>query len=184
VAKQSFEDSVPFPSSTWERGRNSGEENLSRTRDFVIADFGRAAGIRIPMRFFLALLAISAALGSAKANLGDSEAKINTAYGKRIEMPRIAGNQGHLYERGEFIYNVIFRDGVSVFEMYARANQAELSSKEIAAFLKANAAGATWIPANEKPAGREWKRSDHKAKAAYFRLGGRPTLTVMEATRK
>jgi hypothetical protein len=70
--------------------------------------------------------------------------------------------------------------------MYARTNQAELSSKEIAAFLKANAAGATWIPvpANNKAAGREWKRSDHRAKAAYFRLGGRPTLTVMEATRK
>jgi hypothetical protein len=138
------------------------------------------------MRFFLGLLAISAGLGSASANLGESEAKINAAYGKRIEMPRIAGNQGHLYERGEFIYNVIFRDGVSVFEMYARANQAELSSKEIAAFLKANAAGATWVPvpANIKAAGREWKRSDHKAKAAYFREGARPTLTVMEATRK
>jgi hypothetical protein len=122
--------------------------------------------------------------GSASANLGDSEAKINAAYGKRLEMPRIAGNQGHQYEKAGFVYDVIFRDGVSVFEMYARANQAELSSKEIAAFLKANAAGATWIPANEKPGGREWKRSDHKAKAAYFRLGGRPTLTVMEATRK
>jgi hypothetical protein len=165
------------------RGFQGGKDG-GHTRDFVIADFGRAAGIHIPMRFVLGLLAISAALGSASANLGDSEAKINAAYGKRIEMPRIAGNQGHLYERGEFVYNVIFRDGVSVFEMYARANQADLSSKEIAAFLKANAAGATWIPANEKPAGREWKRSDHKAKAAYFRLGGRPTLTVMEATPK
>src|SRR5205085_3452883 len=109
---------------------------------------------------------------------------ITADYGKQVEMPRIAGNQGHQYRRGDFIYDVTFRDGVSVFEMYSRANQAELSSKEIAAFLKANAAGATWIPAKEKPAGREWKRSDHKAKAAYFRLGGRPTLTVMEATRK
>ena len=133
-------------------------------------------------RFLLEILTLVITVASARANLGESEAKINAAYGKRLEMPRIAGNQSHLYERGEFIYNVIFRDGVSVFEMYARANQAELSSKEIAAFLKANAAGATWIPANEKPAGREWKRSDHKAKAAYFRLGGRPTLTVMEAT--
>jgi hypothetical protein len=135
-------------------------------------------------RFLLEILTLVITVASTDAHLGDNEAKINAAYGKRIEMPRIAGNQGHLYERGEFIYNVIFRDGVSVFEMYARANQAELSSKEIAAFLKANAAGATWIPANEKPAGREWKRSDHKAKAAYFRLGGRPTLTVMEATSK
>ena len=140
--------------------------------------------MRSMKRFLVGILTLVITVASTDADLGDSEAKINAAYGKRLEMPRIAGNQSHLYEKGEFIYNVIFRDGVSVFEMYARANQAELSSKEIAAFLKANAAGATWIPANEKPAGREWKRSDHKAKAAYFRLGGRPTLTVMEATRK
>jgi hypothetical protein len=137
------------------------------------------------MRFVLGLLAIFTALGSASANLGDSEAKINAAYGKRLETPQIAGSQGHQYEKGGFTYDVIFRDGVSVFEMYARTNQAELSSKEIAAFLKANAAGATWIAAKAKPAGLEWKRSDHKAKAAYFRLGGgRPTLSVMEASRK
>ena len=136
------------------------------------------------MRFFLALLAISAALGSASANLGDRQEKINASYGKRIQsLPRVDGTVTNLYDKGEYTYSVIFRGGVSVFEMYARANQADLSSGEIATFLKANAAGATWIPANEKPAGREWKRSDHKAKAAYFRLGGRPTLTVMEATR-
>ena len=40
------------------------------------------------MRFFLGFLAIFAALGSASANLGDSEAKINAAYGKRLEMRR------------------------------------------------------------------------------------------------
>src|SRR6476620_11556977 len=121
--------------------------------------------MRSMKRFLVGILTLVITVASASANLGDSGAKINAAYGKRVEMPRIAGNQSHLYEKGEFIYDVIFRDGVSVFEMYARANQGELSSKEIAAFLKANAAGATWIPTEAKPAGREWKRSDHKAKA-------------------
>jgi hypothetical protein len=136
-------------------------------------------------RFLFVLLAISAALGSARANLGDSEAKINASYGKRIEMvAQVPGNEGHLYEKGRYTYMVVFRGGVSVFETYALANRAELSSMEIATFLKANAAGATWIPANAKAGAREWKRSDHKAKAAYFRMADRPTLTVMEATRK
>jgi hypothetical protein len=136
-------------------------------------------------RFILLLTAICAAVSSARANLGDSEAKINASYGKRVEPPLgVPGNQGHLYEKGEYLFMVVFRDGVSVFEMYARANQHELSSSEITSFLKANAAGATWVVAGDKPEGREWKRSDHKAKAAYFRMAGRPTLTVMEATGK
>ena len=134
-------------------------------------------------RLLLMLLAISAALATARANLGDSEAKINASYGKLIQrLPRTEATVSNLYEKGDYTYMVVFRGGVSVFEMYARRNQAELSSKEIATFLKANAAGATWIEAPPKAAGREWKRSDHKAKAAYFRMGDRPTLTVMEAT--
>ena len=136
-------------------------------------------------RFLLVLLAISAGLASASANLGDRQDKINASYGKRIQsLPRVDGTVTNLYDKGEYTYCVIFRGGISVFEMYARANQADLSSGEIATFLKANAAGATWVLANNKAAGREWKRSDHKAKAAYFRLAGRPTLTVMEATRR
>jgi hypothetical protein len=151
--------------------------------DFVIADCGENDAIGNSMkRFLLVLLAISAAVGSARANLGDSEAKITASYGKGERLPGITESTSKVYEKGQYIYNVVFRNGVSVFEMYARANQAELSSKEIATFLKANAAGGTWIEPSNKAAGREWKRSDHKAKAAYFRMGGRPTLTVMEAT--
>jgi hypothetical protein len=129
-------------------------------------------------------MAMCAAVASANANLGDSQAKINASYGKPTgKLPGIGGTVGsYLYEKGEYTYNVIFRDGVSVFEMYARANQHELSPREIASFLKANAAGGTWVLAGDKPAGGEWKRSDHRAKAAYFRMAGRPTLTVMEAT--
>ena len=135
-------------------------------------------------RFLLLFLAICVALASARANLGDNEAKINESYGKRMEkLPQLGEGTSYVYQKGPYTYNVVFRNGVSVFEMYARANQGELSSKEIATFLKANAAGATWVQASDKPAGREWKRSDHKAKAAYFRMAGRPTLTVMEATR-
>jgi hypothetical protein len=135
--------------------------------------------------FLLVLVAISAAVDSAAANLGDSEAKINASYGKRIETPmQLPGSQGHSYQKGPYTYSVMFKNGVSVFEMYSHTNQRELSPKEIASFLKANAGGATWVLAGDKPAGREWKRSDHKAKAAYSRSLGAPMLTVMEATPK
>lgn len=122
-------------------------------------------------------------LVSASANLGDNEARINATYGKLIQkLPRAVGTVSNLYEKGDHTYMVIFRGGVSVFEMCARVDQADLSSKEIASFLKANAGGAAWVAVDNKGAGREWKRSDHNAKASYVRLGGRPTLTVMEAT--
>ena len=134
-------------------------------------------------RFLLGVLTLVVTVASADAALGDNEAKISASYGKLIQrLPRTDATVSNLYEKGDYTYMVVFRGGVSVFEMYARANQADLSSKEIATFLKANAAGAAWVAVDNKGAGREWKRSDHKAKASYFRLGGRPTLTVMEAT--
>jgi len=136
-------------------------------------------------RFLLEILTLAITVASTDAHLGDNEAKISASYGKLIQkLPRLDATVTNLYEKGDYTYMVVFRGGISVFEMYARVNQADLSSKEIATFLQANAAGAAWIAVDNKAAGREWKRSDHKAKAAYFRLGGRPTLTVMEATRK
>lgn len=181
--------------------------------DFVIADFGGAAAIMRSMKQFgfvlsrslarfsngpcrlsngvparrilFGILTLVITVTSTAAKLGDNEGQINAAYGKLIQkLPRTEGSVSNLYEKGDYIYMVVFRGGVSVFEMYARANQADLSSKEIATFLKANAAGAEWVAVDNKGASREWKRSDHKAKASYFRLGGRPTLTVMEATPK
>jgi hypothetical protein len=136
-------------------------------------------------RFLLEILTLVIAVASTDAHLGDNEAKISASYGKLIQkLPRSDATVTNLYEKEDYTYMVVFRGGISVFEMYARANQADLSSKEIATFLKANAAGAAWVAVDNKGAGREWKRSDHKAKASYFRLGGRPTLTVMEATAK
>lgn len=138
-------------------------------------------------RFLLGLFLVATTVASAEANLGDNENKVSAAYGKRIEtVPRIQGSESgtvtNVYSKGGITCMVLFREGVSVFETYARVNQADLSAKEIETFLKANAAGAKWVAVENKGAGREWKRSDHKAKAGYARIGGQPTLTVMEAT--
>jgi hypothetical protein len=55
----------------------------------------------------------------------------------------------------------------------------DLSEKEIAKFLKLNAAGGTWIPANT-PKERRFKRSDNRAEATYGTASGRRALTVRE----
>lgn len=134
--------------------------------------------------FFIVLLSMSFLVGPVSAKLGDNETKINASYGKRIQrLPRADGTVSNLYEKGDYIFFVIFLKGVSVFEMYAHANRTDLSSKEIATFLKANAGGATWVPVN-KGAERRFERSDHKAEATYVQMAGRPTLTVRRRTKK
>ena len=134
-------------------------------------------------RFFIVLLSMSFLVRPVYAKLGDNENKINASHGKRIQrVPRADGTVSNLYEKGDYTFFVIFLKGVSVFEMYARANRTDLSSSEIATFLRANADGATWASA-KKGAERRFERSDHKAEATYVRLAGRPTLTVRLRTK-
>jgi hypothetical protein len=145
----------------------------------------RAAGIENWMkRFFFVLLSMPFFLNSAFAKLGDNEKQIDASYGKRTErLQQDDGTVNSLYEKSGIVYSVMFVHGVSVFEMYSHAKGSDLSAKEIAAFLKANAAGATWTSFN-KGAAREFKRSDRKAKASYSRFVGRPTLIVMSTERR
>jgi len=69
---------------------------------------------------------------------------------------------------------------VSVLERYSRVDGADLSEKEIAKFLKANAdRTVTWIR-DETGTSKErrFKRSDHKAEATCRKVDDRLTLTV------
>jgi len=120
-------------------------------------------------RFLLGILTLVVTVASTDAHLGDNEAKISASYGKLIQkLPRSDATVTNLYEKGDYTYMVLFRGGVSVFEMYARANQADLSAKEIATFLKANAAGAAWVAVDNKGAGREWSEAITRPKRAIF----------------
>jgi hypothetical protein len=89
------------------------------------------------------------------------------------------GRVSILYHRdqGRYLYFVIFANGRSVLEGYSHVNGNDLSEKEIARFLKSNAAGATWIPEGMAKE-RRFTRSDGKAEATYANVDGRPTLTV------
>lgn len=128
-------------------------------------------------RSTIVLLSMLFFLGSVQAKLGDNENQIDASYGKRVErLIQDDGTVNNEYLKDGIVYSVMFVNGVSIFETYSRTNNTGLTTKEIAAFLKANAAGATWAPVNK---GREFRRSDRKAKASYARLAGRPTLFVM-----
>jgi hypothetical protein len=131
-------------------------------------------------QFILVVLTVFTALSSVWSNLGDGADRIDDSYGNLIERQlRDDGTVSTLYHKDRYLYFVIFDNGVSVLERYSRVNGADLSEKEIARFLKANAAGATWTPDN-KAKERRFERSDRKAEATYVTMDDRPTLTVRE----
>jgi hypothetical protein len=139
-------------------------------------------------QFLVVVLTVLTTLSPVRANLGDRDERVDDAYGNVVERHLLDdGRVSILYHRdqGQYFYFVIFANGRSVLEGYSRVKGTDLSEKEIARFLKANAAGATWMPvgrANE----RRFKRSDDKAEATYATVDGRPTLTVRmkEATNR
>jgi hypothetical protein len=131
-------------------------------------------------RFIVVLLTILSGVSSVCANLGDGGDRIDDSYGNLIERHLLDdGTVSVLYHKDRYLYFVIFGEGRSVLEKYSHIKGTDLSEKEIARFLKTNAAGATWTQDN-KVKERRFERSDHKAEATYSNITGRPTLTVRE----
>jgi hypothetical protein len=135
-------------------------------------------------QFLVIALAISAALSSLRANLGDSGDKVDDSYRNIIERHlRDDESVSVLYRKDRYLCFVIFANGRSVLERYSHVKGTDLSEKEIARFLKANAGGATWTPDSTSKE-RRFKRSDNRAEATYSNVNGRPALTVRELTGK
>ena len=75
------------------------------------------------------------------AALGDGADKIEEAYGTLVSRHlRDDGAVDVLYQKDRYLYAVRFDRGVSVEEEYSRVDKRDLSEKEIAKFLKMNAA--------------------------------------------
>jgi hypothetical protein len=127
--------------------------------------------------FALTILAVSS---SASAYLGDGSDRIDDLYGSLVQRRlRDDGTVSVLYGKGQYRYLVIFANDRSISESYSHIKGTDLSEKEIAKFLKLNAAGGTWIPANTSKE-RRFKRSDNRAEATYGIASGRRALTVRE----
>ena len=132
------------------------------------------------MKFLVVALAILAASSSASAYLGDGSDRIDDLYGNLVQRRlRDDGNVSVLYHNGQYLYLVTFASDRSVSESYSHMKGTDLSEKEIAKFLKQNAAGGTWIPVNISKE-RRFKRSDNRAEATYGTASGRRALTVRE----
>lgn len=132
-------------------------------------------------RFVALFLAILAGVSAVSANLGDSDDKIEDSYGNVVQRHlRDDGTIDIVYHKGKYLYFVIFDKRLSLLERYSRFDGADLSEKEIAKFLKANAGkGARWSgAATDTSNERKFERSDHKAEATCARMNGRLTLTV------
>jgi hypothetical protein len=136
------------------------------------------------MKQFLVALTVVTALNSVQANLGDGSDRIENRYGNLLQRQlRDDGTVSGVYHKGRYLYLVVFANDRSISESYSHINGSDLSEKEIAKFLKVNAAGGTWIPANTSK-GRRFKRSDNRAEATYGSTSGRRALTVREAGRR
>jgi hypothetical protein len=124
------------------------------------------------------------ALSPVWANLGDGSDRIDNLYGNLVQRQlRDDETVSVLYHKDRYLYLVIFANNRSVSESYSHMNGTDLSEKEIAKFLKVNAAGGTWIPANMSKE-RRFKRSDNRAEATYGSASGRRALTVREIVRR
>jgi hypothetical protein len=131
-------------------------------------------------QFLIVALTLITVSSSVQANLGDGSDRIDDLYGNLLQ--RQSGDDGTvslLYHKDQYLYLVIFANDRSISESYSHMNNKDLSEKEIAKFLKVNAARGTWIPANT-PKERRFKRSDNRAEATYGSTSGRRALTVRE----
>ena len=135
-------------------------------------------------QFLVAALTVVTAMSSVWANLGDGSDRIEDRYGNLVQRQlRDDGTVSVFYHKDRYLYLVIFANDRSVSESYSHVKGTELSEKEIAKFLKLNAAGGTWIPANTSKEQR-FKRSDGRAEATYGSSTGRRALTVREVGRR
>jgi hypothetical protein len=127
----------------------------------------------------IALTAVTG-LNSVWAYLGDSSDRIDDLYGNLVQRQlRDDGTVSVVYHKDRYIYLVVFANDRSISESYSHTKGTDLSEKEIAKFLKLNAAGGTWIPANTSKE-RRFKRSDNRAEATYGNTNGRRALTVRD----
>ena len=117
--------------------------------------------------------------GHAFARIGQTEEQVSALFGKPIDAgtPDKEGVMTNMYKNptGEYHALVQFLKNHSIAEAYSRVDGGKLSEKEMSIFLQGNSGGKEWI---KDPSKLAWERSDHRAKAWYETLSGRPTLLI------
>ncbi len=127
----------------------------------------------------LAAVTLTLTSGDAFARIGQTEEQVSALFGKPTDAgaPDKEGVTTNMYKNlsGEYHALVQFLKGHSIAEAYSRVDGGKLSEKEMSIFLQGNSGGKEWI---KDPSKLAWERSDHRAKAWYETLSGRPTLLI------
>jgi hypothetical protein len=131
------------------------------------------------MKYLLPLMIILVA-NHIQANLGETEAQIETRYGKSKEeltpvTPDLKLQEPTTfhYSKGDYNIEVTFLKGLSVSEKYARIDGKPFAEKEFNQFFDANNFGSKWNEVAELGSNRfsHWNLENGKASASYS-LGG------------
>jgi len=131
--------------------------------------------------FLRCLFLFLATAETLSASLGDDSERIEDSYGNLVRRRLFDdGTVGILYHKDRYLYYVIFDHDISISERYSYYEQRDLSEKEIARFLKANAGRkATWRAIRGDASSiRAFERSDHEAEAKVTKVDDRVMLTV------
>src|SRR5437868_13318892 len=142
--------------------------------EFRACRLADSVAMTIMKKFVVLFFSIFAAASLVSGSLGDGYDPIDDAYGTIME--RHLGDDGTvsvLYKKDRYLYQVIFANGRSVSETYFNVTGTDLTEKEITAFLKANAAKATWTPDSRYQA-RRVKCSNDKAETTNGTVNRRP----------
>jgi hypothetical protein len=130
------------------------------------------------MKAFWSVVLIFMLAHSAWAALGNDDETIDALYGNIVKRHlRDDGSVSVIYHKDKYFYQVLYEDLRSVREEYSHVDGTDLSAKEVAKLLKANAGRTTW---HEVGSGHEkkWERSDHRAEASFIDQDGVRALQV------
>ena len=139
---------------------------------------------RIIVGAVVIVLGIGLGPSAVQAHLNEDGDRVEMEYGPLVRRHTLDdGTVSVTYHKNKdpYVYVVLFDHGMSVSEKISRVDGREFTDKEIANFLKANAARTiTWtkMQENSDKTERRAERSDHRAEAIYSKVDGRPTLTV------
>jgi hypothetical protein len=102
------------------------------------------------------------------ANVGESEAAIESRYGKSFgQIPTSTFGIVAGFIAGGYVVGVKFVDGVSEMEMFSKGDRADMPASEIDRLLKKNSPGDWKAELSGKPHWRRWRRDDGSAVALY-----------------
>ncbi len=117
---------------------------------------------------FCAILFLAATMPIASARIGENEAEISARYGKSVgDIPTLAFGKVRGFSWNGYVVGVAFVGGVSSMEMFAKADQSEMTATETTNLLKFAGADEWKAEPTGKPNWRRWRGENGELVALY-----------------